>query len=141
MSVMFVLLINPHSFNKLLLCYLFSFYLRVWNSPTQRTPHHLLYYIFQNFLYLPREFATGICCRNLECLFAARVCREFSCIYKQIFFCIWEQILFLGKQTFSISKPYLSVPICYCRGSYGSSYWRHVLANCDFVENLPGLFY
>ena len=84
MLVLLINEINPHSF---CFCYLFSFYLHAWSSPTQRVaPHHLLYCIFENLPwefaarichgYLPQEFAVGICRRNLPWIFAARICRR-----------------------------------------------------------------
>ena len=94
--------------------------------------------------YLPEEFATGICRGYLQREFAAGVCRgnlprEFAvpilpwvlCIYKRILFCIYEQILFIWRQTFFICvQNFLiceiffinSVSSCYCHGSYGLPY-------------------
>ena len=91
------------------------------------------------------EFAMAICRRNLPWLIAARICRGnllqvfavaifrenlpwIFCIYKQILFCICEQILFIWRQTFFICvQNFLiceiffinSASSCYCRGSYG----------------------
>ena len=135
-----------------MLCYLFSFYLHAWSSPTQRiAPHHLLYCIFEN---LPWLYAAGICRRNLPWLIAARICRGnllqvfavaifrenlpwIFCIYKQILFCICEQILFIWRQTFFICvQNFLiceiffinSASSCYCRDSYGPPYyWKELL--------------
>ena len=74
-----------------MLCYLFSFYLHAWNSPTQRiASHHLLYCICEN---LPQVFAVAICRENLPRIF---------CIYKRILFCICEQVLFIWRQIFLI---------------------------------------
>ena len=95
-------------------------------------------------LNLPRKFATGICRGYLQREFAAGVCRgylprEFAvpilpwvlCIYKRILFCIYEQILFMWRQTFFICvQTFLiceiffinSVSSCYCHGSYGLPY-------------------
>ena len=139
----FVILTNPHSFNKLLLCYLFSFYLHVWSCLTQSiTRHHLLYYIFENLPwefaarnccgYLPREFAMGICQRNLPWLFPVRICRGYLprvfCTCKQILFRICEKILFIWEQTFFICEQNFficeiffinGVPSGYFRGSFG----------------------
>ena len=54
--------------------YLFSFYLHVWSSPTQRiTLYHPLHYIFEN---LPWKFAAWIWIGYLPSLFAARSCRR-----------------------------------------------------------------
>ena len=95
-------------------------------------------------LNLPRKLATGICRGYLQREFAAGVCRgylprEFAvpilawvlCIYKRILFCIYEQILFIWRQTFFICvQTFLiceiffinSVSSCYCHGSYGLPY-------------------
>ena len=93
-----------------MLCYLFSFYLHVWNSPTQRiTPHHLLIYVFQNS---PWEFSVGNCHKILPWLFATRICRRNFpslfpwnfCICKQMFFLyMWANLVCI-KQTFFICE-------------------------------------
>ena len=73
--------------NKLLLCYLFSFYLHVWSSPTWRIiPHHLLHYISEKMLWeflariyrgnLPQEFAVGFCRENFPQKFVVAICRR-----------------------------------------------------------------
>ena len=121
MFEMFVLLINegnPHSFSFVF------FLLHAWSSPTQRiAPHHLLYCIFENLSW---EFVVRICRRYLPFVFLY--------IYKRILFCIYEQILFIWRQTFSIcAQNFLtceiffinSVSSCYCRGSYGPPYIYH----------------
>ena len=105
-----------------MLCYLFSFYLHVWNSPSQKVnPHHLLIYIFQNFPWetaaiiyrdylkreyvagicrgtcrknLPRLFATKNCRRNWPWLFAVRICRRNICRYLPYVFCVCKQMIF-----------------------------------------------
>ena len=93
MFEMFVLLINeinPHNF--CFVSYLFSFYLHVWSSPTQRiAPHDLLYCIFEN---LPWEFAVRICRGYLPWVF---------CIYKRIFF------VYVGKSSLYGGKPFSDV--------------------------------
>ena len=107
-------------------------------SHTEDAPHHLLYWICWG--NLPQEFAVAICSENLPWEFAAGVCRgylprEFAvpilpwvlCIYKRILFCIYEQILFIWRQTFFICvQNFLicdiffinSVSSCYYHGSY-----------------------
>ena len=46
-----------------MLCYLFSFYLHEWSSPTQRMLHTIFYIAYLRICRgnLPREFAAGIC--------------------------------------------------------------------------------
>ena len=81
------------------------------------------------------EFPVGICGGYLPWGFAAGICREnlpwVFCIYMWILFCIYEQILFIWRQTFCICvQNFLiceiffinSVSSCYCRGSYGPLY-------------------
>ena len=71
--------------DAMITCYLFSFYLQMWSSPTQRiAPHHLLHYIFENLLWkfatglchgiLLQDFVIAICCKNLQWKFAAGIC-------------------------------------------------------------------
>ena len=90
MFEMFALLINLlilTNSDAMVTCYLFSFYVYVWSSPTQMiTHHHLLHCIFKNMLtefvariccdYFPQDFSVGICRRNLPWLFAAKICRR-----------------------------------------------------------------
>ena len=110
--------------------------LRVKLSHTEDAPHHFLYCISEN---LPWEFAASICRENLPWLFTVKICRGYLpcvfCIRKQILFCICEQILFIGKQTFFICEQNFlicevffinSVSFYYCRGSYGPPYPMHV---------------
>ena len=92
---------------------MFSFYLPAWSSSTHRiTPYHLLYYIFENFVW---EIATRICRRNLPQEFDVAICREnlllpfVFLIYKEILFCICEQILFIWKQTVFVGQTFLFV--------------------------------
>ena len=119
------------SFYKLLLCYLFSFNLHAWSSPTQRiTPRHLLHYIFENLRW---DFAVRICRRNLPWLFAVGffICKQiFFCICAQSLF-IWKQIFFICEQNLFICEIFLtkSVSFCYCRGSY--------VPSCNLRVKLP----
>ena len=75
----------------------------------------------RNLLWL---FAARICLRNLPWEFAQGICRGHLpwvfCIGKQILFCIYEQILFIWKQTFFIFKQNFikSVSFRYCLSSY-----------------------
>ena len=109
------------SFNKLLLCYLFSFYLHVWSSPTHRiTPHHLTW-----------KFDVEICRENLPQEFAEAISRGFfvfvskasfvsesrSCSYESKPFFVCEQIFFICE-IFFINI----VSFCYCSDSYGPPY-------------------
>ena len=137
MFEMFVLLINE--INPNIFCFVTCF---LFNFTLETLPHRgLLHTIFCiTYLricrgYLPLEFAVGICRRNLPWLIAARICRGnlpwVFCIYKQILFCICEQILFIWRQTFFICvQNFLiceiffinSASSCYCRDSYGPPY-------------------
>ena len=90
MFEMFALMINVLILtisDTMVTCYLFSFYLHVWSSLTQRiTHHHLLHYIFKNLpwefparicrSYFPQEFAAGFCGGNLPQEFAVAICRR-----------------------------------------------------------------
>ena len=97
-----------------MLCYMFSFNLHVWSSPTQRTtPHHLLLYIFENLPWLfaaricrknlPQEFAVAICLENLPQEFAVAICPGiFVFVSKSSF-------VYVSKSCFYQSKPFLYV--------------------------------
>ena len=70
MLEMFVSLISPHSFNKLLLCYLFFIFTRkALPCSGYSTPSSVLHIW---------EFALGICRDNLPQEFAVVICRENS---------------------------------------------------------------
>ena len=94
-------------------CYLFSFYLYMWSSPTQRRILTTIFYVHMR--KLPREFVTGFfrgnlqqkfavvtCHENLPWKFGVAICRGFFCIFKQVLLCVYQQILFIWKQTFFI---------------------------------------
>ena len=97
---------------KLLLCCLFSFYLHVWDSPTQRLLHTIFSFTCSRICRenLPWLFDAGICRENLPQEFAVAICREnlsqefAGCTCKQICFSTCEQILFIWKQTFFIRE-------------------------------------
>ena len=134
MFEMFALLINLLILtisDTMITCYLFSFYLYLWSSPTQRiAPHHLLYCIFENLLwefatriclgYLPQDFAMGICCRTLWWLFAARICNEAMKI-----FCKNLQLKFAVGISARICQGYLQ--------------WKFFAGICH--ANLPWVFF
>ena len=63
---------------KLLLCCLFSFYLHVWDSPTQRLLHTIFSFTCSRICRenLPWLFDAGICRENLPQEFAVAICRE-----------------------------------------------------------------
>ena len=100
MFEMFVLLINeinPHSF-CFVTCFIFIFTREVLPHRGCSTPSSVLDIW---------KFAMGICRGNLPQEFAVRICRRYLpwivlYIYKRILFCIYEQILFIWGQTFSI---------------------------------------
>ena len=82
-------------------------------------------------LNLLRKFAAGVCRGYLPREFAVPILPWVLCIYKRILFCIYEQILFIWRQTFFICvQTFLiceiffinSVSSCYCHGSYGLPY-------------------
>ena len=135
------------SFNKLLLCYLFSFYLYAWSSSTERILHTTVYITHLRICRgnLPREFCVAICGENLPWLFVARICcRNFLwkigagiccenlpwifCICKLIFFCICKQIFFTRKQIIFICDIffYNTVSFYYWCSSYGSPHCRTI---------------
>ena len=108
------------SFNKLFLCYFFSFYLHVCSSPTHR--------IFENLPWEsaarvhPRSlswvFAAGIfvviCGRNLPWKFAAPICRgNFVFVSKSFFICVsnyclgGSKLFFICEQNFFICETFL----------------------------------
>ena len=105
MFEMFALLINLLILtisHAVVTCYLFSFYLHVWSSLTQRLLNAIFYITYsricrgnllrefavaicrgnlpQEFAVavyhenLPHDFAVGICHRNLPWIFAVRIC-------------------------------------------------------------------
>ena len=110
-------------------CYLFSFYLYMWSSPTQRILTTIFYVHMRK---LPREFATGfsveICNRNLPWLLAMRICREnLAWLFAVGFFVFLSKsfCVYISKSCLYGSKPflYLSKTIFFVRfGSYGSPY-------------------
>ena len=126
------------SFNKLLLCYLFSFYLHVWSSPHRGLLHTIFCITYSrichgNFL---REFAVAICCRNLLWEFVVVICLGFFVFVSKSFF------VYLSKFCLYGSKPFLyviffistnSVFFCYCCGSYGPPYkWMWISLKKSF---------
>ena len=90
--------------------YLFYFYLHAWNSPAHRMcptifSIKVLGICRKNLLW---KFTMGICMtiyrKNLAPEFAVTISRGFLpwvfYICKQILFCIYDQMLFIWKQTF-----------------------------------------
>ena len=134
-------------------CYLFSFYLHVWSSPTQRVTHQdLLHYIFENLPwkftaricrgYLLRGFAAGFCRGNLPQEFPVAICREnlpqefvveiclgylpwIFCICKQILFCICEQKFLFVR--FSLLTVFLFVIVVAVMGHRSHLLFFHSL--------------
>ena len=91
-----------------MLCYLFSFYLPAWSSPTQRIAlHHLLCCIFENLRWL---FAARICCRYLPWEFTAGICRGFFVYTSESFFVyVSKSCLYGGKPFLYVCKTFLFV--------------------------------
>ena len=97
-----------------MLCYLFSFHLLAWSSPTQRiAPHDPLYCIFEN---LPWLFTARNCRRNLPWLIAARICRgnlpqlSAVAISRGFFVYISESFfVYVSKSCLYGGKPFLYV--------------------------------
>ena len=113
-----------------MLCYLSSFYLHVWSSPTQRFPH---LYMFENLPwefsartcrgYLRQELAMGICHENLPQDFAVAIfCVDLpfafvsessflyvnkSCYMKGNLFCMWAKLFLFAR--FSLLTVFLFV--------------------------------
>ena len=111
MFKMFALLINLLILtisDAMVTCYLFSFYLHVWSSPTQRiTHHHLPHYIFEN---LPQDFAVRLCRRNLPWKFAVAICPGFFVFVSKSFFVyVSKSCLCRSKNFLFVSKTFLFV--------------------------------
>ena len=81
MFEMFALLINLLILtisDAMVTCYMFSFYLHVWNSLTQRILTTIFYITYSGICRgnLPRKFADAICRRILLWKFAAGTCHD-----------------------------------------------------------------
>ena len=92
-----------------MLCYLFSFYLHAWSSPTQRMLYTIFCVAYLRICrgYLPQEFAAGICRGNLPQVFAVRICRGFFVYTSESFFvCVSKSCLYGGKPFLYVCKTF-----------------------------------
>ena len=112
------------SFNKLLLCYLFPFYIHEWSSPTQRILHIIFGITYSRIFWgnLRREFGARIWRRNLLWKLAMAICRVFFVSVSKFFLAYVVKSFLHGTKPFSflLVRFYLLTVFSFCcrRGSY-----------------------
>ena len=106
MFEMFALLINllvlPIS-DAMVTCYLLSFYLHVWSSPTQRILQTIFYITYLRICRgnLPQKFAMAICRENMPQGFAVAIWRGFFVFANKFIF------VYVSKSCLYGSKPFI----------------------------------
>ena len=93
-----------------MICHLFSFYLHMWSSPTQRMLHTIFCFTYSRVCRgnLPHKFAMSICHRNLPWLFAVGI---LSFVFVSKSFLVYgnKSFLYESKPFSYVSKTFLFV--------------------------------